>query len=362
MKTSRPDAEGRSDDFDAVELAAAEWLARREFGLSKAETAELQRWLQQDRRHGRVFAELQKTAEIFDRNPGALAAAGSGHTRVEGRVGANQRRGVPRAAGWIAIAAALAVGTFVIWRLAVDDPRKYQLTATTAIGEMRSLTLPDGTTAMLNTDSTLAVRYSQGERRVRLTRGEARFTVAKNAFRPFFVEASGVAVRAVGTDFVVRLRTDAVDILVTEGRVRVENSAADNLLPARNSPSAGDGRLTAGSVLSAGEQVNVPVSNSVPAVAAQIAEVTPEQIARTLAWQDRRLMFEGTPLSEVVVEFNRYSRHKLVIDDATLGRQKFGGTFHHDRHETLISLLEQSFDVVAERRGETTYLRRRSAP
>jgi transmembrane sensor len=73
-------------------------------------------------------------------------------------------------------------------------------------------------------------------------------------------------------------------------------------------------------------------------------------------------MFEATPLADVVAEFNRYIRHRLVIEDATLGEEKFGGTFHPERYETLISLLEQSFDVVAERRGDTTYLRRRRGP
>ena len=361
MKTNRPDPESLRDPFDEVELAAADWLARQEFGLSRRETTELQLWLEQDARHARVFAELKKTAEIVDRYPQALAeTVGGGAIGSREKVAPVRRPRLAQSAGWAALAAALVIGLFhMAWRRPFNVANEYQLAASTEIGAMRSLTLPDGSTVRLNTDSALDVRYSPRERRVRLTRGEASFTVARDASRPFFVEASGVAVRAVGTEFVVRLRPEAIDILVTEGCVRVENAVAHNLLPARNRSSTSSERPTAEPLLLAGEQVIVPVAKTVPVVAAVVAEVAPEQIARTMAWQKRQLMFESTPLAEVVEEFNRYIRHRLVIEDATLGRQKFGGTFHPERYETLISLLEQSFDVVAERRGDTTYLRRR---
>ena len=58
--------------------------------------------------------------------------------------------------------------------------------------------------------------------------GEAYFTVAKNPGRPFVVAAGGVGVRAVGTAFNVRLDSDAVEVLVTEGRVQVSRSGFDD--------------------------------------------------------------------------------------------------------------------------------------
>lgn len=363
MTTNRPNPENAPDPFDAIELAAADWLARQEFGLAAGEAEELKRWLAQDSRHARVLAELKQTADVFDRHPDAFAVPSRLHVSPLGEPNARVRRPwVRRSAGWLAAAAALAVGSLLIWHSPPDDPSEYQLTASTEIGGLRVLALPDGSTVRLNTDSDLTVRYSASARRVRLSRGEASFTVAKNTSRPFLVEASGVAVRAVGTEFVVRLRTSSVDVLVTEGRVRVENTAAGSLLPARDPSPARDQRSAAEPLLSAGEQVIVPLHQTVPVAAAAVVEVAPEQIARTLAWQAHRLMFESTPLFEVVAEFNRYITHQIVIEDATLGGQKFGGTFHPERYETLIGLLEQSFDVVAERRGDTTYLRRRQGP
>ncbi len=358
MKMNHPRPEASRGEFDDIEWMAADWLARREFGLTPTERAELTRWLEANPHHARVFSELQRTATVLDRHPEALIEPSLGHAKGSRRHVAGRGRGVQVVMS-LAAAAAIILGVFLVWRPAARQTDDYQIAATTAVGKMRVLALPDGSTVRLNTDSALAVRFTSQERRVSLTRGEACFSVAKSAARPFLVEVSGVAVRAVGTEFLVRLRTDAVDILVTEGQVRVEDTGASSLLPARFSPTP-DEQKPAGPLLSAREQVLVPLSNAVPRPAETIAEVGPKQILRALAWQERRLIFEGTPLAEVVAEFNRYTQHQLVIGDDGLGRQEFGGTFRADRYDTLVSLLEQSFDVVAERRGNATYLRRRN--
>jgi transmembrane sensor len=362
MSTPRNHPERPREEFDAIETAAADWLARQEFGLTPEESSELKRWLRQDERHARVLRELQITAAIFDRHPEALArTSGEAAGSPTGRASAPARRSrALRPAAWAALAAALVIGVFLTWRLATRDAREYNLTAQTEIGGLRTLALPDGSVARLNTDSELDIIYKATERRVRLARGEASFAVAKDSRRPFFVEARGVTVRAVGTEFVVRLHAAAVDVLVTEGRVRVENAAAESLLPVRAGAPPTAAQTAPAPVLSAGEKVLVPLGRAAPEAAAAVTEVAPAQIARTLAWRERRLIFEDTPLSEVVAEFNRYIKHRLVIEDPNLGRQKFGGTFLPERHETLVALLEQSFGVVAERRGDTTLLRRRS--
>jgi transmembrane sensor len=81
------------------------------------------------------------------------------------------------------------------------------------------LALPDGSRVELKDGSEVVVQYSASERRVKLTGGEAHFTVWKDKTRPFIVNAAGVEVRAVGTAFNVRLEAKSVEVLVTEGRV-----------------------------------------------------------------------------------------------------------------------------------------------
>ncbi len=163
--------------------------------------------------------------------------------------------------------------------------------------------------------------------------------------------------QAVGTVFNVRVRPESVEVLVTEGRVRVDDVASGGtLLASSGSP---DGKEDLQPVLAARQRVVVPVAATVRLAPAVADVVAPRQIEQALAWQDRRLKFESTPLHEVIAEFNRYNRHKLVIEDSALAAQKFGGTFRPEGYETLIGLLEQSFSVVAERNEHATILRRR---
>jgi transmembrane sensor len=80
--------------------------------------------------------------------------------------------------------------------------------------------LPDGSLVELKEGSRIAVDFSAEQRQVRLV-GEAHFQVARDAARPFVVNAQGVMVRAVGTAFSVRVDSDEVQVLVTHGSVHV---------------------------------------------------------------------------------------------------------------------------------------------
>jgi transmembrane sensor len=109
-------------------------------------------------------------------------------------------------------------------------------------------------------------------------------------------------------------------------------------------------------VLEVGERALIPLQAQA-ASPVVVAEVTPLEVERALAWQERRLEFEGTPLAEVVAEFNRYNRHKIVIADPQLETMRFGGTFRADGYEPFVRLLESGFGVTAEHTERETRLR-----
>jgi transmembrane sensor len=186
---------------------------------------------------------------------------------------------------------------------------------------------------------------------VSLTRGEAHFTVAKNRERPFIVSAAGVDVRVVGTVFNVRLRSEAVDVLVTEGKVRV-GSTADISERAAVLPSA-----TLHSELGAGQKLSIGRPSQAAPLPTSPVELSAAEIKQTLAWQTRRLDFDSAPLSDIVAEINRYNWHQLVIADPRLNAQRFGGSFPAGDHETFVRMLEANFGVVAERAEGETRLR-----
>lgn len=335
------------NEFNVVEEVAAGWLVERDRGLSPAREQELLRWLRADPAHEATYRALAATWTL-------LGEAGATQAAVAARSASPWRTGW--FAATFAAAAALAVAYFgseVGERSTVREQAdgRFAMTAKTEIGGVRSIDLPDGSVIQLNTDSVVDVEYSPAVRRVRLARGEAYFTVAKNARRPFVVNAGGVDVRVLGTVFNVRLKPDAVDVLVTEGRVRVGSPAAN---PATQAAVSEPAELTAG------QRVSVALSGSLPRSPEPTVVATPAQIRQALAWQGRRLDFDATPLSEIVAEINRYNRHQLSIADERLRERRFGGSFPATDHETVVRMLEADFGVVAERRAGETHLRQKA--
>jgi transmembrane sensor len=341
---------------EAIEAAAAAWLSLRDRGMSPEETAAFLRWLQADPRHAEVFAELDLTWRTFDRlatGPAASDATGAPDAdALAPRPPPPRRR---RAPVWLALGAAAALAFGFV---AFDAFRAPRHAAETEVGAFRKLDLPDGSVAQLNTDSALDVAFTAGGRRVRVVRGEVFFTVAKDPARPFLVAAGPVVVRAVGTAFNVRHRTDAVEVLVTEGRVALAH-AGDRKPETENRP-AGDPPATdnaaSAAELSAGDRAVIPLL-AAPGAAPAASGATPtiervpaSAVQRTLAWQERRLEFDAAPLAEVVREFNRYNRRQLVLADAALAARRFSGAFRADGLESFVRLLEVDFGVRADHR------------
>jgi transmembrane sensor len=330
---------------EIVEATAAAWLSLRDRGMSSAETAAFLRWLQQDPRHAEIFGELDRTWKNLDR----LAAAS---TRRRDDVQASPARRFR--IGWIALGAAAAL---VLAFVGVRSSRSARQTVETEVGAFRKVDLPDGSVAQLNTDSALEIDYTTTERRVKVVRGEIFFSVAKDPAHPFLVSAGPIVVRAVGTAFDVRHRTDAVEVLVTEGQVRVDDRVrVASVLP----PSA----TAEPPLLKAGERAIVALdldhSSAGPApTVASVERVGAPAVQHALAWQERRLEFDAVPLGEVAREFNRYNRSQLVIDDAALAARRFSGVFRADGYEAFVRLLEIDFGVTVERRGQDLELHAR---
>lgn len=217
------------------------------------------------------------TAEALARYP--ARPAGGAAVRLGGLPGLS-RRGV-----WAPVAVGLAVvagggAAFVGWR---EMTPRYS----TAVGGQRLEVLADGSRVRLNTDTSLRVAFTEGERRVVLEHGQAFFDVAHDASRPFVVVADGARVRALGTRFDVRHDGPAVRVTLLQGRVevRARDGAAAVLAPGQ-------------AVVADGRGVSRPASADAGAVA---------------SWTSGRITFAGVPLRDAVAEVNRYSDRKVVL-------------------------------------------------
>lgn len=348
---------------DPQEQAALAWVARIDRGLTAAEQGEFERWLAADTRHARLFADFDGTWTMLDRMHDLPATSGRRGTSTAKSAVVPMSRGVARRFPLMAAAAAVAVIFAGVFLFKETRPRSdaapapnYTASASTQRGELRTVALPDGSTIRLNTASAVNVRYDAHARTVQLGRGEAHFVVAPDAARPFTVLAAGVAVRAVGTAFNVRFHPDTIEVLVTEGRVAVRERPE----PARTPASAVKPAPLSPRTLAAGESLALPRGDRAAAIAAVLPPptvLTPAEVERALAWQERRLEFAAAPLATMVAEFNRYNRHQLVIADPELATQRFGGTFRADDPAGFVRVLEANFRVLPETKGDETRLR-----
>jgi transmembrane sensor len=328
-----------------IEHQAAAWLARRDRGLTAIEQDEFFEWLAADPRHGEWLARHQQTVaglkllaqwkpEHCSRpNPDLLAAPSAGASFTSSKV---VRWFLP-----LGLAAAAAVAV-LLW------PRHSAPAVSTSMADLSPIVrrvLEDGSTIDLNRGAEVEVAYTAARRDVRLLRGEANFTVAKNPDRPFVVNAGGVEVRAVGTAFNVNFRAQAVEVLVTEGKVRVSQSSSD---PTNGSDAPAPTVVIP--ILEAGQRTVVSLSDR--DTSPKVDAVSSQQIARVVAWQPRQLEFSDTPLAQVVAEFNASNSIKMVVDDPRLASLPIGASLRSDNVEGFVRVLEASFHVTAERRAD----------
>lgn len=198
-----------------------------------------------------------------------------------------------------ALAATIAVGVMLTGAPGQETYR-------TKVGERRAISLDDGSTLELNTDSQVRVRLGKAERRLTLDRGQAMFAVAHDAARPFIVTAGDTSVRAIGTRFEVWRDKDAVRVTLAEGKVQVTKAKT------------GDAQQAKPVILTAGARLEVSKTRIAAPVAVDIAAAT--------GWTQGRLTFKETRLADAAAEVNRYSRRQVIVAPA-LADQRFNGVF-----------------------------------
>ncbi len=332
-----PPSRSRPSDVEAIEARAAAWIAQRDEGLTAEEAAAFESWCAESPAHAAAVARLDAvwTAlhELRDFRPEALA-----HPDPDLLAPGRRRRTIrfPMAGALAAVAAVLVLGVLLFrWAkpngTGVTDA-SFQTYITAAAGFQR-VALADGSIVELNANTIVRVHYMATERRAMLLKGEAHFTVAANARRPFWVEADNIAVRAVGTAFDVRRDASAVEVLVTAGRVRVDRNSTPLEL--------GGGRT----VLAAGWRAKISTGTG----STQVEEVERHVMREALSWQSSRLAFVDTPLGEVVEEFNRHNEIQLVLGDAELASLPIGGSFGAENVESFVRLLSSNGDIRVER-------------
>ena len=341
----------------AIAEQAGEWFVTNDDGpLDAEDSAALVAWLKASPAHVEEFLGVSVIARDL---PEACADPESSIDTLLARARAEDEAGVrslwshvsaaasgtaPRkwllAAGAAAALGAVSLGVS-LWLTGrpvapVAPSTATELHFATRHGEQLSRRLTDDSIVHLNTDSAVTIRYSDNERLVVLTSGEAEFEVAHERQRAFKVLSGAAAVVAVGTRFDVRLMRDATVVTVVEGRVAV------GLSPSAAGQASGSGEARQAIVQVSANQTIRVAENKWPAVS-ETADAD-----ATTAWLRREIVFDHQPLERVAAEFNRYVQKPIEITTPALKSLEVSGVFATDDPNAFIAFLRSLKGVRVE--------------
>lgn len=194
----------------------------------------------------------------------------------------------------------------------------------TAYGQTATYRLSDGTSVILNANSTLRVpRFGFGDNtREVFLEGEGEFNVTHTTDNRRFVvrTADDFQVEVLGTEFVVFARERGKRVFLNKGKVKLELPQGQQLY------------MKPGNV--------VTVANSGKYQLTQTAPARPYT-----AWKDHWFYFDNTTLTEVTAQIRERFGVNVVVVDATLAERRIAGNFKAEKADDLLQVLAELLDL-----------------
>jgi len=338
---------------------ASEWVVRlQDEDLSYERIEEWNRWMEASREHAQAFEDVSLMWQVSAQLPGDLLpvartvrseATPAPRPGTENRLAARASRSARRGwrLRWAAAAAVLGVTVAGIAVRTLDDGNRPRTDAVevfvTGKGELKHLVLDDRSQVELGPDSRLRVQIGPERRQIELTGGQAYFTVAKDPARPFEVRAGGLIAQALGTQFSVEDTTAVVSVTVAEGHVQV-----NDVSPEREVAAEGEKTVQ----LIAGQQATLDEAGGLS---------TPRRVDLddALAWKEGSVVYASEPLRNVVADLNRYSRVRVVLDDAALAERPVTGRWLTNDVDAWLKGVAGAFSLEVLRYPDRIVLQRR---
>jgi transmembrane sensor len=322
----------------AGDLKAADWFAQSHSGA--VDRVSEQDWLQwiEAENHQKAYENCELAWELsaeLRNSPTLVALLGEADSLIAHQRAARCPAARPkwRVSQWqVGLAAsAIALGVFAWLFISRATTTEYS----TAVGEQHTVTLADGSSVVLNTDSLIRVELSRHLRHLELVRGEALFNVSHDPSRPFAVHALQGVTTAVGTQFDVEITRSGAAVSVLEGTVTVGGS--------------GTAASASAVAVSAGSGVGYNQAGAV-------SDLRPAEVNRIQGWRTQRMVFNDIPLETALAEYNRYTHTPIVLSNPALGSRHINGVFHIGDEAAFLSAMEQGLHLKATKGDAQTLL------
>lgn len=316
-------------------------------GLTEAEAAQLDVWLQASADNRQAAAEVES---IFNASaqevppvdiPVELAALKS-RLRAEAKSNPeiNVTHRAPRHWWWAAAAVLLTLLAAVFFLREGSVPAAEWTSVSSGNQQNQVVNLPDGSRVWLNSQSEIAFVKNlneQAERQVRL-KGEAFFEVAKDPGKPFEVETEGCRIRVLGTSFNVRARKSepTVSVAVRTGKVQVASQ-------------------TDAAVLTPGQQLVLEKNTQ------KLTLSTPGD-TYVGEWRTPEMAFQNLELSMVVQRLNQRFDQPILLGNPALADCRYSGYFPKADLAGILTNLQAVFGVTIKQTTDGILLEGGSCP
>jgi transmembrane sensor len=306
---------------------AAFWLFRHDLGLSAEDALEFAGWLDASSENAAAWAHSNATLDSIgiDDDPfleamraDALAARprqslASRMTRIAAAGVATMLVGTAGIVGWQAMNPAKPGGLPAEVVIASNAAPNYRTD-----DAVRTVTLPDGSEATLDRQTSVAILFVAQRRDLRVLRGGAIFDVRHDG-RVFNVRGGDTTVTATGTRFAVQVLPGSVVATLERGGVIVRRD--------------GDAQTVA----------LVPGQRLVSATgkAMQVTKVDPPSV---LPWTVPYVTFSDTPLDTAVAQMSARSKRRIRVI-GTAARLLISGRFRADDPQGFVAAVIQALPV-----------------
>ncbi|GGL10465.1 MULTISPECIES: FecR family protein [Caulobacter] len=321
---------------DPIQQAAIDWFAKLQGQPALEDWTTFQAWLEADPAHAAAYDRVEAMwielddvpANDVETAPTAEARLAANVVPLRSRLQAGTRRGL--LAGFSVAAAAAVVALAVAPQLTRPTFTDYS----TRRGETREVALADGSRLTLGSGTTLRVHLSRRQRDVTLVDGQASFDVAHLENRPFVVGVGEREVRVLGTEFSILSHADRLAVTVRRGLVAVSGGQEGTV------------RLAKGQQL-----IHVPGATT------KVRDTDPDA---AFAWKSGKLIYDRTPLIEVVADLNRYVTTPIRVDPSAAS-VTVSGVLLVDEEAAMVRRLELFAPVVAETKPREVVLKAKTA-
>lgn len=299
-----------------VDQEAIAWFTRINGEPSSADHKNFEAWLKKSTLHEEAYRRISSRWGDTDLPSAMIAAEDADQLRgyLDTIGQARKRRHAYSALAGIAGAVLATLIGFDIW---IENPHFLQnLSADyiTARAERQTITLPDGSTVLLDADSAISTDMTAEKRSVKLLRGAAYFDVKPSA-APFVVDAGRGETRVTGTAFSVEIRGQDVAVNLARGHIIVSAEA--------------DGESAE---LEAGQGIGYDNSG--------LGAVHPVAINEAMAWQKGRIIFDQMRLGDVLNQIGRYRSGRIVVLGTALADQLVSGNLPLDDSDSALASLQ----------------------